>query len=80
VSLWHIGLAKDHGGHLVNQPRLSLFEQYWKTAVGNEISTARKTNKHRTRWSKFADEESMLIYTKEWIKFNWGTLVWSKKY
>ena len=27
VSLCHIGLVKDHGGHLVNQPRLSIFEK-----------------------------------------------------
>jgi len=24
VAVSHIGLVKDHGGHLVNQPRLSL--------------------------------------------------------
>ena len=24
-ALCHIGLAKDRGGHLVNQPRLSFF-------------------------------------------------------
>jgi len=26
VVLCHIGLVKDHGGHQVNQPCLSLFE------------------------------------------------------
>jgi len=26
-ALYHIGLVKDHGGHLVNQPRLSHFEK-----------------------------------------------------
>jgi len=25
----HLGLVKDHGGHLVNQPRLTLFERCW---------------------------------------------------
>jgi len=27
-------------------------------------------------WSKFTDEESMRMYTKEWVKLNWGNLVW----
>ena len=27
--LCHIGLVKDRGGHLVNQPRLSLFVKYF---------------------------------------------------
>jgi len=26
-ALCHIGLAKDRGGHLVNQPRLPLFDK-----------------------------------------------------
>jgi len=30
VSLCHIGLVKDHGSHLVNQPRLSLFQSVEK--------------------------------------------------
>jgi len=34
----HIGLAKDRGGHLVNQPRLSLFDKFWVTTVGDQIS------------------------------------------
>jgi len=48
----HLGLVKDHGGHLVNQPRLTLFERCWKTPGGNQIITVRKkqTRKHRTRW------------------------------
>ena len=44
VSLRHIGLVKDYGGHLVNQPRVSLFDNCWKTTI--VISTVRKTNKH----------------------------------
>jgi len=32
----------------------------------------------RTWWSKFTDEENMPMYTKEWVKFIWGNLVWSK--
>jgi len=39
VSLCHIGLVKDHGGHLVNQPCLSLFEvlknNNWKSNEHN---------------------------------------------
>jgi len=38
MSLCHTGLVKDHGGHLVNQARLSLFEKCWKTTVGNQTS------------------------------------------
>ena len=45
MSLCHIGLVKDHGGHLVDQPRLSLVEKCWKTTFGDKISTLRKTNK-----------------------------------
>jgi len=26
----HIGLAKDRGGHVVTQPRLSLFDKRWE--------------------------------------------------
>jgi len=36
-ALCHIGLAKDRGGHLVNQPRLSLFDKCWETTVGDQI-------------------------------------------
>jgi len=56
----HIGLVKDHGGHLVHQPHLSLFEKCWKTTVRYQISTVRKTNKHRAWWSKFTDENTCL--------------------
>jgi len=38
----------------------------------------KQTNKHRTRWS--ADEEWMSVYTKEWVKFIRGNLVWSKNF
>jgi len=72
-------IVKDHGGHLVNQPRLSLFAYCEKATVGNQLHSVRKTNKHRTWWSKFTDEESMRMYTKDWVKFNWGKLVWLKK-
>jgi len=48
-----------------------------KTIVVNQIQ--KQTNKHRKWWSQFTDEESMpILYTKEWINFNWGNLVWSK--
>jgi len=41
-----------------------------KTVVGYQLSTASKTNKQRTRRSKFTGEESMPMCTKEWIKLN----------
>jgi len=59
MALCHIGLVKDHDGHLVNQPRLSL-KSVEKTTVGDQISTVRKTNEHRTRWRKCTDESSCL--------------------
>jgi len=60
VALRNIGLVKDHGGHLVNQPRLSLFEKCCKTTVGHQRGTVIKTNKHRAWWSKFTDERACL--------------------
>ena len=36
LSLCHIGLVKDHGGHLVNQAHLKLVVKCQKTAVENE--------------------------------------------
>jgi len=59
--LCYIGLVKDHGGHLVNQPCLSLFEKGWKTTVGDQIGTIRKTCKCRTRWRKCADENTCVF-------------------
>jgi len=29
----------------------------------------KQTNKLRTWWSKFTDQESMPMYVKEWVKF-----------
>jgi len=42
VALCNIGLVKYHGGHLINQPCLSLFERCWKTKGGYQISTVIK--------------------------------------
>ena len=56
--LCHIGLVRVHGGHLVNQPSWSLFEKCWKTTVENQISTIRKTNKHKPRWRKCIEESA----------------------
>jgi len=36
LSLCHIGLVKDHGGHLVNQAHLKLVVKCQKTTVENE--------------------------------------------
>jgi len=73
--LCHIGLVMDHDGHLVNQSCCSVFEKCWKTTLENQISTIRKTNKHRTWWRKCTDESACLFYTDEWIKLNWKNLV-----
>jgi len=60
--------VKDHGGHQVNQPRLSIFAKCFKAIVANQTHAVRKTNKEtykrRTRWSKFTNEESMAMCTK----------------
>jgi len=47
MALCHTGLVKEHDGHTVNQPRLSL-KSVENTTVGDQISTVMKTNKHRT--------------------------------
>jgi len=39
-----------------------------KTTVGDQINTVSKTNKHRTRWSKFTDENACLCITDWWIE------------
>ena len=63
-----------------NQPNLFItFWKCWKTAVENQMNRGVKTNKHWSWLSKFSDEESMLMYTKEWIKFNWRMFLWLKK-
>jgi len=69
VVLCHIGLVKDYGGHLINQPFLSLFES-WKTTVGDQISTITKKQtqnmvKKMCRWKR------IVLYTDEWIEFSW---------
>ena len=56
-ALCHIGLAKDRGDRLVNQPRLSLFDKCWETTVGDQISIMKreqKTNECRTWWKFFS--------------------------
>jgi len=57
----HIGMVKDHGGRLVNQPCLSLLEKCWKTiTVWDQISTIRKTKENRTWWRECTDESACL--------------------
>jgi len=56
-ALCHIGLAKDRGDRLVNQPRLSLFDKCCETTVGDQISIMKreqKTNECRTWWKFFS--------------------------
>ena len=38
-------LSLDHGGHLVNQPRLKFTDKGSEIAVGHKIKTVRKTSK-----------------------------------
>jgi len=45
-ALCHIGLAKDRGGHLVNQPCLSLFNKCWETTVGHQQSIMKRKTKN----------------------------------
>jgi len=40
--------VKDHIYHLVNQPRLPLFETCWRATDGDQISTVKK-NKQANR-------------------------------
>jgi len=47
----HLGLAKDRGGHLVNQPRLSLFNKCWETTVGDQISIKKRKTK-KNEWTQ----------------------------
>jgi len=51
-ALCHIGLAKDHGGHLVNQPRLSHFDKCWETTVGHQISIMKRKTKTKNEWTQ----------------------------
>ena len=46
-ALCHTGLAKDRGGHLINQPRLSLFDKCWETTVAHQISIMKRKTKKR---------------------------------
>ena len=63
-ALCNIGLAKDSGGHLVNQTRLSFFDKRWETTVGHQISImkrkTKKTNERRTWWRKCTGETACL--------------------
>jgi len=43
VLLCHIGLVKDHVGHLFNQLPFPLLEKCWRITDANQISTVRKT-------------------------------------
>jgi len=64
-----IGLAKDRGGHLVNQPRLSFFDKCWETTVGRQISIMKRKTKKRMnaehpdqRWWRKCTGESACLY------------------
>jgi len=44
VVLCHIGLVKDYGGHLINQPFLSLFEELKNNSWRSNKHNYEKTN------------------------------------
>ena len=51
-----------------------IFRNKTKTAVGNQINTVSETNKYRTRWSKFTDENACLCTQQsgsKWIEGIW---------
>jgi len=81
-ALSHIGLAKDRGGHLVNQPRLSFRDKCWETTVGHQKSIMQRNTKTKeNEWTqnmvkKMYRWNRMPMYTDEWIEFNWRILVW----
>ena len=62
-ALCHIGLAKDRGGHLVNQPRLSFFDvlrnNSW-TSNGHNEKKNKKTSERRTWWRICTGETACL--------------------
>ena len=71
-ALCHIGLAKDRGGHLVNQPRLSLFDKWLR----NNSCRSNKHNDMKTEneWTqnmvkKMYRWKRMPMYIDEWIEF-----------
>ena len=80
-ALCHVGLAKDRGGHLVNQPRLSFFDKCWETTVGHQISIMKRKTKTKNEWTqnilkKMYRWNRMPMCTDEWIEFKWRILVW----
>jgi len=53
--------------HVLNQSRLSFFEKCWKTTVGDQVSTVRKTNTELMK--QFYWWKSMPMYKNERIKY-----------
>jgi len=45
VSMYHIGLVKDHGGHLVNQPSSSLFSVLKNKLKIKKVQLEKQTNR-----------------------------------
>ena len=78
VVLCHIGLVKDYGGHLINQPFLSLFDKWLR----NNSCRSNKHNEKKTEneWTqnmvkKMYRWKHMPMYIDEWIEFKWRKLV-----
>ena len=72
----------------ISLPLWSRSRKFWNVGVGVRYFTSdsatwleleKQAKKHRTRWGKFTDEESMLMYANEWIKSNCENLVWFKQ-
>jgi len=70
-ALCHIVLAKDRGDHLVNQPRLSLFDKCWETTVGTTNKHNEKKNKNKKRMNPEHGEENVQVkphaYVHRWV-------------
>ena len=78
-ALCHIGLAKDRGGHLVNQPRYITFWQVlrsnsWRSNKHNEKKNKKRMNaEHGEEMNSW---KRMPMYMDEWIEFKRRNLVW----
>jgi len=69
-ALCHIGLAKDRGGHLVNQPRLSLFYQVLRNNSWTSNKHNEKKNKKKQMNTEHGEENVQVkphAYVHRWV-------------
>ena len=70
-ALCHIGLAKDRGGHLVNQPCLSLFYQVLRNNSWTSNKHNEKKKKNKKRMNTEHGEENVQVkphaYVHRWV-------------